>query len=248
MELKQIVARIAKLQTLARGTSNVNESRAAAAKAAALIQEYRISQAELETHIDAEGTTPDVVVGQMTLATRGRRAVWAEVLLGAFCKLYNCAYFISQSRVGEHGEGQKRTTNYIGVGCEEDLKLCQYMYSFVANEAERLAPFYTRGKGVKYGVEWYEGFARGVASQLIRQHKENSDNIAVTESGSAALTVFDRRNKAVESHMKELRLRSARGLNPQGGDGVHDGFRVGAKLPISPGLNQGKTSEDKLLG
>lgn len=241
-DLNTYIARVKKLQTLARNTSNLNEAKAAQAAADKIMQEFRISEAMLQ----AENKEEKIEIKTRVINERGRRSSWHETLMYAITGHYNCGWYMSTSSIGRRGEEQKRFCNYYAIGTENDLKIVDYMFNWITEELARLCKINCEGKGVKFSLAWYEGAAQGVAENF-RKMKAEAMAVSTTNNTTAALVVLEKRTKAVEDYSKNnLKLRSANAVHgAYVSEARNQGYEVGKSISIRQGLPQGNTNSPR---
>jgi len=194
VDLQKIMDRIRKLQALATST-NVHEAANAAAKASALLDQYRLSQAD----INLSGTTvetqrkPDVTsVNEVYQA--GRIIPWKVRLLGVLASHYSCRVI--------HWKGH-RTNNYTLVGVVEDVDIVRFMFTWLLLDVQNICNLEMKGRGHVACFSYCEGAVSGIATQLSRQ-REIMRTEAVKSGQSMALMVLDQRQTYVDSEKNRI--------------------------------------------
>jgi len=126
--LRVQIAKVRALRNLANSASQ-HEAEVAAAMADALIQKYRLSEAEIGS---GSGTEPQECVGEdgTPLAIFGAKLTpWRAQLGGNLARHYGCAVFVLRSR---------EVTLQI-VGRPSDIEIVRYMYAWLTAEITRLS-------------------------------------------------------------------------------------------------------------
>ena len=258
--LQSVIEKVNKLRALAEGNTNLHEQEAARAAADRLIQEYRISQAELESAQGASENDDPMV--RRTIHDGGRRTNWRETILRALSAHYGIAWYMNHSRrnVWDNARGrykQERTMSYVIVGRESDCEIAHYMFSWITAELERLSRWHNGGNGVGAAKSWFDGAAVGVS----RQFSDLGAAMRAKLAGSAAMVLFDR-EKAAEAYMNAQTAfptykRGAKKGQQKGAVGIggarsdmdafEHGYEVGKNLKIQQGLPAGKETKPNQL-
>ena len=236
--MENISSVISKVQKLLRlSENNPSEEEGAAARAAAdrIIQEHRLSIADLQ----AQDETKAEPFARKEVHEGGRRLAWAETILHALCNHYGGCFYLSTGRSGGFrsagAPGSKGCTTYTVLARESDLSIIEYMYNYLFKEVDRLCKCHCKGAGIKVATAWRNGCANGIASQFrdLKKalHKENT---------SAALVVLDRRSAEANEELNRQvgGLKTAKGVS--GGndwDARSRGYQEGRKVQINNGLN-----------
>jgi hypothetical protein len=239
-ELAKVCDKVRKLLALSGNNPNENEMRAAAAAADRLMQEYRITQAMLES----EGSAQSEPFTSKVVCEAGRRTAWREVVLSALTDHYGCCWYYESYRVGgEHSAGapgSKGHAAYTVVGRKSDVDIVDYMFTWAVREVERLCRWHAGGQGVKYAMAWQMGCARGLRSQFSDMRAAARAQ-ASAQGGSTALAVLDKRQDDTRAHMNStMHLKKGAAVH-----GAHDavasseGYSVGRKIQIRQGIGGG---------
>ncbi len=238
--MSKVVARVNHLRKLAAGNTNIHESQAAAAAADKLIQEYRITQAELE----ASGNAPSDPMASFKLHQGGRRTAWRETLLRALSNHYGCSWYMSSGRSWSTGK-EKRSCDYTLVGRQSDVEIVTYMFSWLTEEIERLCRWHSGGKGTGFARAWLDGAAIGVRDTFNARKEEMKAKVV-----SSAMVLLDNRQKEAEKYKKD----TVEGLHAvkhvYGGRNYsarEQGYQVGREIQIKEGL-PGKAGSLRLKG
>lgn len=229
--LSSVIAKIVKLRALASNNTNENEMKAAASAADRLMQEYRISQAEIEA-TDSTQCEPFV---QLKVSEGGRRTQWREVLLSALVEHYGCCFYYQSHRSHITGKGVQ---SYTVVGRKSDTDIVQYMFTWLESEIQRLGRWHSGGKGVGYAASWLQGCAQGVRKQFSDLREAQR----AQQAQSSAMVVLDSRCGESRSAMQTM-ANTKQGKPVGGGVGntsaLLDGFGVGKNIKITHGLTSG---------
>lgn len=235
--LSSVIAKIVKLRALATNNANENEMKAAASAADRLMQEYRISQAEIEA-TDSTQCEPFV---QLKVSEGGRRTQWREVLLFALVDHYGCCFYYSSYRSRTTGKGVQ---SYTVVGRKSDTDIVSYMFTWLEAEIQRLGKSHSTGKGVGYAASWLQGCAQGVR----RQFDDLREAQRAEQAKSSAMVVLDNRGKESKAAMHSMvNTKVDKGLRgPRNSSALLDGFGVGKNIKITHGMGGG--GETKAIG
>ncbi len=227
--LAAVIAKIAKLQALAANNTNVHEMQAAANAADRLMQEYRISQAEIEA-IDASAAEPFV---SLKVSEGGRRTGWREELLWALVAHYGCCFYFNSGR-----RAGKGVQSYTVVGRKSDTDIVSYMFSWLEREIARLGRWHAGGRGVGYATSWLMGCAQGVR----RQFDDMREAARQAAQQSSAMVLLDSRCLGSKAEMERLKpdLKTGRAVGSTSNNyAAHDGYVVGKTMHIKQGLGGG---------
>lgn len=246
--LAKAIAKVQALRALASNNANENEQARATEAADRIMQEYRISQAELE----AAGSVASEPFVKVVVSEGGRRTAWRETLLHSICDHYGACFYLSSYRSGgDYGvqgrRGSKGVQAYTVVGRKSDTDIIQYMFTWLEAEIMRLCRFATGGKGVKAAGGYLVGCAAGVASQFYDMRQKA--RVAAQASTSAAMVLLDKRGSESRAHMeKEIGTKKAsvvRGV--QGTQSQWEGYNDGKKIQLKDGLPQGNQTKPNAL-
>ncbi len=210
-DLEKAIAKVRKLFELARNNTSENEVKAATAAADKIMQEFRISLAQLEA---AENQVSEKMVHK-DIHKGGRRTNWRESILRALCIHYGCAWYMTHSRKKNYnfeidGYKQERTCVYTIVGRESDTEIISYMFDYLTTEGERLSKAFNRGTGRGYAKSWLDGFGSGAASQFEKMDAEIKSKLEIsnsilgalgTTSTSSAMVLLSKRGTEAEKYM-----------------------------------------------
>jgi len=239
--MSKVIARVIHLRKLASGNTNIHEANAAAAAADKLIQEHRLSQAELE----ASGNAPVDPMSSVKLHEGGRRTAWRETLLWALSGHYGCSWFMNHGRSFASGR-EKRTCDYTIVGRESDVAVVVYMFSWLTEEIERLCRWHSGGKGTGYARAWLDGAAIGVRDTFRARAAE----MKAKEATSSAMVLLDNRSKEAEKYKYATVAGLKKVGHVQGGrdfSAREHGYKVGREIQIKEGIG-GKAGALRLKG
>jgi hypothetical protein len=233
----KVLDRIRKLLELS-NSDNANEAAMAAARAATLMVDYQIEEAEL-----APDVTEDEPVTEETIASDGRRVQWKLALVNGLAKSLGCACYYNSTGSG---------TKYQAVGPKSALETITYMYSYLVKEVGRLAD-------VAYAAEVAEcdssgvsrpsargwkgsfrvGCSRTISSRLIAQRVTTIAK-AKDAGKTQALMVVDRRALVVKDFMTKS-VGPLRRSTTSAGRSSRSGLKAGrtAGAGVSLGNNRG---------
>src|ERR1700689_943936 len=128
LELQKVCDKVRKLLALSENNTSVEESQAAAAQAARLMQKHRLDQAMVES----VGELISEPFQRKVVSEGGRRTAWREHLLTGLCDHFGCAFYFSSYRscgVRSAGApGSRGRQSYTVVGRKSDTDIVGYMY------------------------------------------------------------------------------------------------------------------------
>lgn len=221
--IDDIIDRVRKLLALSTST-NEHEAAAAATRAAQLMKDYQIEQAQLE--VDDEDSVRQEPIVKHTIQDEGRNIItWKSVIAGACARDMGCKIYYLEGK-----------TTFFGR-----TSVCQavsYTYLYLVREIERLADSaWDREKetSLENGKSWKHSFKYGAATTVsarMREAKTIQDEVfkaQATASQEKALAVIAKHdNEVVEAYkviQKGFTKRSSGGT----GATVYSGFQHGQK-------------------
>lgn len=191
MDIQSIIDKIQKLQALSKSPANENEALAATAIANKLIDQYRLSQAELE--IKGEVEEPLEEDGSFIYES-GKVTVWKLDLVHVLVKHYGLSVW--NNRTFKTG---RQVSRFKLVGRKSDIDVAKYMFSWLVLQCQQLADKEAKGKGRVYIASYCSGFVNGVSFQLKLSRSD-----VQKETSSAAIVKIDERGLASKKFMNEL--------------------------------------------
>lgn len=160
--LSETIEKVRKLLALST-SSNANEAAAAAGIANKLIDEHRLSVADLENTTTEEPVIQDAE----GLYESGRITPWKTTLVRVLTQHYGVAYY-NDARY----ENGRKVSSYRMVGRASDMSIVRYMFAFLSLECTRLSSSEVKGSGRVSVASYQEGFVCGVADQLKLSREE----------------------------------------------------------------------------
>ena len=237
MAIDSIISKVQKLLALS-SSSNANEAANAAALANRLIDQYRLSEADLST--DSVEIDPMMEDSGFVYET-GRITPWKQSLVTVLSEHYGCAVFNSVT----YPNGRK-VSRFKLVGRKSDIAIVNYMFAYLSSECVRLCEKEAYGKGKVFAGSYCAGFVAGIRQQLHESRKE-----AEKEASTNAIVAINNRYHEARNFMNSLhKLKSAKGGSSAQTNymAFNAGLRQGKNLHLGAGLNSGNTSGVKLLG
>ncbi|MGC4070894.1 MAG: DUF2786 domain-containing protein [Polyangiaceae bacterium] len=186
--IDEVISKVKKLYALAEANTSENEAAVAIAAAEKLLQQYRLSRADVDVHSegDLERPTEDVEPIE-TFASR--IPMWQQVLVGALASHYGCVTYQARSTA---------QTAIRVVGCPSDVRLFRLQYSRVKAQIDRLTMKNGLGKGRSYCDSYRKGLVVVVHERLsatraeVRQAATSTALVKLDERENlAAKTLFD---------------------------------------------------------
>lgn len=232
--LTSVIDRVQKLLALSK-SQNANEAANAAAAANRLIDQYRLSEADLEsTFQNIEPIEED----EGYIYESGRINPWKSTLVNVLVRHYGLAHWND----ADWSTG-RQVSRFRLVGRKSDITIAKYMFAWLTAECQRLSDQEAKGKGRIYVGSYCLGFVNGVSTQLRLSRAE-----VQKDATSAAIVKIGGRSEAAKSFMYSLHnLRSKRSGGSSHID--HNAFSAGKSkgesLHLGSSLGAGGT---KLLG
>lgn len=239
MEIQQVISKINKLRSLS-NSSNVNEAAAAAAAADRLMQNYRITAAELSLSNKEE--EPIVLIDEY-LYTSGRLVLWKNALASVLCEHYGCAYFIQT--VPSDKSAARSTVKALRVfGCKSDFDIVKYMYGYLTSEIERLTKLEASGRGHVFSQSYSLGAVQGIKDQLTASINE----MRRENTSSAMVLLSSRAEKSRGTMYQKMNLKKAATSKQRySSDGYDSGRERGQSISLRAGLSGKEGDGTKLL-
>lgn len=160
--IEDVISKVRKLYALAEANANENEAAVAVAAAEKLLQQYRLSRAEVEAHSDVQAEIPTEDAEPVETYT-SRVPVWQQVLVGTLASHYGCVIYQARS--------SKQTAIRI-VGCPSDVRLFRVQYDRVKAQIDRLTLKNGLGRGRSFCDSYRKGLVVVVHERLIAMRAE----------------------------------------------------------------------------
>jgi hypothetical protein len=236
--ISNVISKVQKLLALAGNNTSENECQTARALADKLIQEHRLSMADLE----AKGAETEPFAHK-NIAEGGKRLAWQEVILHALCIHYGGAFHFNSYRVGGcggkgGGKGGKGHKSYTVFARASDLAVIEYMFDYLATQTDKLARWHTGGQGIAAS----NGFRMGCALGIRSQFQDMANALRVEQAQSVAIVLLDKRHEQASAKMNaEVSLKKGASIHGgQDNDARNKGYAEGRKVQINQGLTDGK--------
>ena len=203
MTYEKIVSKIGKLLKLAERAGTPAEAETAAAQAQALMDRYRVAQADVDASGDAveERDEPIVDFGKKDAPlddeTFGRAARWMTRLAIGLAQLNACFVYFRHAydRRGHRGK------QYQVVGRPSDAEVFRYQFQFLRREIESLAAKNGQGCGVVWRNNYKAGCVEGVIEKMKGARKSSYDNLRAEASSPRALVRVESAIAKVEQRL-----------------------------------------------
>jgi hypothetical protein len=239
--IANVISKVQKLLALAGNNTSEHEVRSARAMADKLIQEHRLSMADLE----AKGADTEPFSSRI-VSEGGKRLSWKEVILHELCVHYGGSFIFTSYRTGGcggrgGGEGGKGTQRYTVFARESDLAIIAYMFDYLCTQTDKLARWHTGGQGIAAS----NGFRSGCASGIASQFRDMRAALKAEQAQSTAMVLLDNRHKEADTYMRASVKGLVTGKSISGGrdyNARNQGYAEGRKVSINQGLNSGSAS------
>jgi len=233
--ISSIIDRIRKLQSLTK-SSNAFEAANAAAAANKLIDQYRLSESELEAD-DHE----DIIEDYSAIYESGRITKWKSILAANISKHYGCGIYNSKSY---------RSNVFKLVGRKSDIDIVHYMFAWLSSEITRLCMIDSKKKmfNKSDGKVFANSFCLGVVAGITEQLTKSRQEITNDANSNALVKLDDRYNESMNFLNKLHNLKQSTSFNNSNiNKSAFDvGKSKGQNIHLGKGLNQ--ANGVKLLG
>jgi hypothetical protein len=220
--IEEVISKVRKLYALAEANTSENEAAVAVAAAEKLLQQFRLSRAEVDAHSDAPSELPGED-GEPVETYASRVPVWQQVLVGTLASHYGCVIYQARS--------SKETAIRV-VGCPSDVRLFRLQYSRVKSQIDRLTLRNGLGKGRSFCDSYRKGLVVVIHERLVAMRTEVRQ--AAT---STALVKLDERESLAARTLKDTHsnLRTSR---PAPMRVYEDGYQAGRSDGQKIGLGE----------
>lgn len=169
-----VIEKVQKLLALSK-SSNANEAMTAAAIANKLIEQHRLSEADLNGD--------DVIVEDHDpIYHTGRVTQWKKYLAVSLAHHYGCAIYNSYEL------NKRKYSQFKLFGRQSDIDIAKYMFNWLVVKCQELSDKHAKGKGHVYVSSYCLGFASGVIAKLKESKNEAQDG-----ASSSAITLINSR-------------------------------------------------------
>lgn len=235
--LSDVIEKVKKLLALSK-SSNANEAATAASVANRLIDEFRLSEADVAgNHSESD---PMVRDDQYVYET-GRVIPWKSRLVVTLASHYGCAVF---NDTHYNNTKRRKVSRYKLLGRKSDIQIVQYMFAWLSSECSRISDLEAKGMGKVFVFSYCNGFVAGIGEQLHLSRKA-----AEKEATSNAIVKINARLDEANDFMKQtypnLRMEKSYGHSRLNTDAYSAGQSKGRSLHLGSALGGGKV---KLLG
>lgn len=236
MEIKAVIEKVQKLLSLSK-SDNIHEATAAARQANRLIDQHRLTMADLET--ETQVIEDPLEEDSEYIYTSGKVTPWKIILLNNLAHHYGLYHYNSGT-----WETGRKISRFKLIGRRSDIAVARYMFAWLVATCQRLANLEAKGKGRVFVSSYCEGFVQGVNVQMAASREELKK-----QATSSAIVKIDNRGLDARSHaykvvkgLYEKQGSSARRLDP---NAYTAGKERGKNVHLGASLGAGK---NKLLG
>lgn len=188
MTIEAIEEKIRKLLALAANNPSKEESASALAKAQALMTEYKIEAATLET---AQTTEEKEIFAALGKAEGVTRAYWKLTLSSVLGRA--------------NGVFNYKSGNNIGVvGKPSNIRAMSYMFTYCISEIERLAKIHCKGLGHSYANDFKRGCVSAISQAILIEQQELEARMRAKAAASNNSTDLIVLNNAIIKVKNEL--------------------------------------------
>jgi hypothetical protein len=232
-DIDKVIERVKKLLALAGNNTSSAEATTAAALANKLIEEHRLSIADLE---NKEGSFIEPIVeDEGYIYQSGRITQWRASLVRILTHQYGCVHWNDCT-----WESGRQVSRYRLIGKKSDIELVNFMYSWLSTECTRLSTAEAKGRGRVFVASYCEGFVDGINIQFKASRIQ-----AQATATSAAIVKIDARVKESEEAMygmhKNLRTVKSKSYSQRDSQAFGVGQQRGKAMHLGSSLSSGGT-------
>jgi hypothetical protein len=259
--MSAIIERVRKLLAMAESTDSVAEAAVAAARAAELMAQHELSEAEIRAAAGAEAAPPEPIVRDAIIPGQEkakRRVAWKQTIASAAARAFHCHLWFRQAEfrlLGRTSNTQAASYVITHLWCEVDT---------LTEAAWRAAVAAGRVRTDRLSAKtWRANFRLGAAARLAeRLYEQRRATVAPKAptpgvevgpppASTMALAIVDRDREEVVEEWKTMtrRWRSSRSLSgtrTRVRDAYHQGREAGGAISLSgvgrQRLNRGQDS------
>lgn len=247
----KVFDRIRKLLALSR-SSNENEAASAAARAAALMAEHQIEDAQLRLDEGEAARPAESIVPDATLDSSSRTVVhWKGKLAGGLARSLGCRMWWQGGSIQLFGR-------------QSAIRACTYMYQYLVGEVSRLADEAWDRRGARWDGEsaraWKNAFRLGASATIARrlddqlyaqqaQRQRTVDTAPAPTATTGALVLVQREEREVKAAYEKFSegFTKVRGGTTSSSSGYAAGRAAGATVALGGGARLG-AAQGKLAG
>lgn len=258
--MSAIIERVRKLLAMAESTDSVAEAAVAAARAAELMAQHELSEAEIRAAAGAEAAPPEPIVRDAIIPGQEkakRRVAWKQTIASAAARAFHCHLWFRQAEFRLLGRtSNTQAASYVITHLWREVDT---LTEAAWNEAVAAGRVRTDRLAAK---TWRANFRLGAAARLAERLYEQQRAPAVpapqtpgasgaSGASTMALAIVDRDREEVVEEWKTMtrRWRSSRGLSgttTRVRDAYHQGREAGGAISLSgvghQRLNRGQDS------
>jgi hypothetical protein len=181
---EKVLARIQKLLALAgdkRG--NENEAANAAAMAQAILADYGLEMAQLESTLASKDP------GGREKKAHDRAAMYRyqQTLMQGVAETHFCRYFLTETRAESFGK-MRKVKRHVLLGRAINVRAATMIYDYLIDTMDRLLPWQGMEKRGKDALLWLDGCSGRLVERLVeaRSRQEQASAEAVREAATRA--------------------------------------------------------------
>lgn len=187
-ELDKVIFRITQMRKIAASTHSRAESETMLSKAAQMLAQYSLTEAELLSQNDGTNVSGINVIQENIIYESGRTVLWKSTLAMGLAKLYGLLILSSPVR---HPVSHRNITRYRVIGQDSDVKMALYLMETLLTEIKELAELYVpSGSTAKKGSNreresWSLGCVKGFLEKMTAEQE-----VVFQQASSQALTLL----------------------------------------------------------
>lgn len=232
-DISAIIEKVKKLLALSARSTSAAEAATAAAMANKIIDEYRLSECDLETK--EEGHLEPIEEDSDYIYESGKVTTWKQELCSTLVDHYGCSYWNDCTwKTG------RQYSRFRVVGRRSDIGIVRYMFAWLMTECQRLAQLEAYGHGKVFVNSYCLGFVRGIRDQLQVSRKQAE----ATATGAAIVLVNSRSAEAELELFKmhpNLKTQSTTSYARRDQGAYESGKSRGASMHLGASMTSGGT-------
>lgn len=228
----KLLDRIRKLLAMAADTSSPEEAAIAARRAAHLMEDHHLSQAEV---MPREGIAD--LIGKSSAGYAARRLPkWYEMMAVPVARLFDCTV-----RCFVRTDGQQQTVEVLEfTGLDDDAQVASWTLDYLAGQIQQLTQVYRAGHrdASRQSVNDFRMGAAWSIQRMLEQELERKEGRAAANTSGTALMV---RRRALVEEFCQIKYQPLY-YEQRASDAYHAGCDAGQDVLLSQGVGGSQTA------
>jgi hypothetical protein len=218
--MEKVLERVKRLLALAK-SDNPNEAANAMAVAQKLIDEHRLSVAEIEIRTNQQKEQAEAFFDEPLIT--GKIIPKWKIRLASILVKHNGCEMLSRRIPGNR--------KLIIFGRASDVENVRFLFAWATSELQRMSKRYCNGRGRGYYNSWYHGAVSGIDAQLTKWEIERASKPVST----MALVALDNRRSEAQKLIEKLIIVKKEKIKVKtDNEAFSKGYRVGKNLNLKP--------------